>query len=262
MKTIEQFKAEQNEAMEKALAAHTKKLERAAHFANLGLPIPEYIADGTLYGAASVTYRNNGAGHKPEELRSMGAAVALFAQFAEAGLVVAAHVLKNGCTIVHPESLMKQKPRSRNEYKRDTGRHSGAYAAELRASYMHESRSLTASLDFFAILGGQLYGVCIQFGQGYIGKCPRLIPEIVEHRRNYTNRLDSRTLSPNRAAYGMADSLLKYSTGDTGPVENNADHRYLFIADDDPEDAAPVGCTHALAQLKNLAAHVDQLGAF
>lgn len=257
MKSIEEFKAEQNAAMEKALAAHTKRLQRAEHFTSAGLPIPEYIADGSLYGAASVTYRNSGAGRKPEELRSMAGAVALFAQFVDKGAVIAGHVLRDGCTIVHPETLMPQKPGARSQYKRDEGRNGGAYAAELRAHYMHEGRNLSASLEFFAMLGGQLYGVSIEFGQGYIGKCPRLAPETVEHRHSRTSRLDSRTFKANPVAYGLADSLLSYASGDNGPVKTSADHRYLFLADQDHETAAPIECSHAIAQLANLAEHVD-----
>ena len=241
MQSIEQFKAEQIAAMEKATAAHVAKLERAECFSAAGFPIPEYIADGNLYGAIHVTYRNRDA------KRTMLAAVELFGQFVAADKVIACHVLRNGCTLIHPEQHMP----ARKNYKRDTGRQSGAYAAVLKVWHMGESHSTSAEIKFFAIVGGKLFNVSIEFGTGYIGKCGALAPR-VETKRGYANRIESREYKPNPEAYALADSFMFYSFGgDSRLMQTGADHRFLFVADHD--ETGPVECSHALAQMTNLA---------
>lgn len=251
MQSIEQFRAEQLAAVEKATQAHAKRIERAECFGNAGLPVPEYIADGNLYGAISVTYRNQtiGADAKP---RSMADAIELFRQFADTGHVIACHVLRNGCTTIHPEQHM---PANKN-YKRDTGRQSGAYAAELRIYHMAKNHNTSATLEFFATLGGKLFGVSIEFGRGYIGRCDALAPRGIE-TRGYGNRVQSREFKPNPVLYGAADTMLSFSFGgDVGALKSGADHRFLFVADHDED--GPVQCTHALAQLQSVA---EQTGA-
>jgi hypothetical protein len=241
MQSIEQFKAEQIAAMEKATAAHAARLERADCFANAGFPIPEYIADGNLYGAIGVTYRNRDA------KRNMLAAVELFGQFVAANTVIASHVLRNGSTIIHPEQYMP----ARKNYKRDTGRQSAPYAALLKVWHMGESHSTSSEIKFFAAIGGKLFNVSIQFGTDYIGKCDALAPH-VHVSRDGKNRIQSREYKPNGDAYALADSFMSYSFGgDFGPIKTGADHRFLFVADHD--ETGPVECSHALAQLTNLA---------
>lgn len=257
MKSLEQFRAEQMAQLEKATAEHAERLQRAEIFGNAGLPIPEYIAEGNLFGSISVTYRNKGAGHKPEELRSMGEAVALFRQFAESGKVIPFHVLKSGCTVLHPESHMSERLK-REGYKRDAYKSAG-YAAELRVVHMVEGFHTRATLEFFAAFGGRLFRVSIEFGQGYIGQCPRLAPR-VEIERSFGGKTVARRIIQNADAHALADSMLSYSYGgDTGPNKSGADHRFLFVSDTDDDTACE--CSHAIAQLTNLADIVDGKGA-
>lgn len=226
MQSLEQFKAEQLAAMQKAEAAHVELLARAQLFTDAGLPIPDYIAKGNLFGAVSCAYRNKGAGHKPEELRSMAQALALFRLFADSGKVIAFHILKAGCTIMHPEQHMTERLK-REGYKRDAYKSTG-YAVQVSVTHIHESQHTSAELEFFAAFGGKLWRVSIEFGQGHIGRAPGLAPHMAE-RRGYGNKLESRSFEPNRDAYGLADGYLSYSYGgDMGPVKTGADHRFCL----------------------------------
>lgn len=255
MKTIEQFRAEQLAALEKSTAAHAVMLERAGLFAAAGLPIPEYIADGNLYGAICVTYQNPKS-HNGEQPRSMSQAVEMFAQFVNANTVMPFHVLKDGSsTLTHPEERMPaKKQESQYSYKRDAYKNAG-YAAMLEVHHMAESHNTSAQLEFFSTLGGKLFKVSIDFGQGYIGTCPQLAPRGVV-TRGYRNVIESRTYQPADVLSGLYDGMLSYSYGgDSGPVKTGADHRFLFVADHD--ENAPVECSHAVAQLETLAAMVD-----
>jgi hypothetical protein len=145
MKSIEEFKKEQQAAMEKAIKAHEVMLKRAEDFAALGLPIPEYIADGKTHGAVHITYRNNKS-YKSEELRSMTEAVALFAMFVNANTVIAHHVLKDGSfTSLHPEKYMPTKKASQQQYKRDAYKNSG-YAVRLDVNHAAERGHTSAEI--------------------------------------------------------------------------------------------------------------------
>lgn len=255
MKSLEQFRAEQQAAAAKAEAAHVEMLARAELIAAAGFPIPEYIAEGNLYGAVGLTYRNKATAgiREPADPRSMAQAVALFRQFAESGKVVPFHVLKASCTILHPEQHITERLK-REGYKRDAYKSAG-YAAELRVVHRVDGHHTTATLEFFAAFGGKLWGVSVEFGRGYIGQCGRLAPK-VEIERGFRNEIVARRIFPNADANALADRYLSYSYGgDYGPNKTGADHRFLFVADHD--DEGPAECSHALAQLENLAAIVD-----
>lgn len=249
MKSIEDIRQQH----EKELAAHTAKLAHAERLAALGLPVPEYIADGRTHGAVHVHYRNDCL--KPH---GMSEAVALFAQYAQAGAVIPFHVLKDGAfTTCHPEAHMPPKKGGGNPYKRDSGRHSAGYAARIGVRYDAKRGHTSANLEFFAMVDGKLFSVSVDFGRAYIGACPKLAPVAkVTRGWGYGDRIESRTFEPNRAAYAMADSLLSYGYGeDSGPIKSGADHRYLFVSDTD--ENGPCEVSHALAQLEILAAEVD-----
>ncbi len=253
MKTIEELQAQHA----KELAALTAKQGIANTFAGLGLPVPDYISDSKTHGAIHVNYGNNGQGNIPESLRSMGAAVAMFAQFAELGMVIPSKVLNDGMfTTVHPEKFMTEKM-ARGGYKIDPYR-SSSYAATLRAQYSHDSRNTRAEISFFAMVGARLYAVCVQFGQGYIGMCPKLAPVVKEHRfssgRRGTGSLESRSFEANENARSMSDALLSFGSYEASPVKTQADHRFLFVAD---TNESPADCSHAIAQLDLLAEIVD-----
>lgn len=245
MKTIEQVKAEQVAA----LARHEKMLQRAESFAAAGLPIPEYIADGKTHGAIHISYRNDIHNRRP-----MSQAVAMFANFANTGRVIPFHVLKDGCfTTMHPESRMPEKKHGR-QYARDAYKNAG-YAAELTIRHNGDNHHTAARLEFFAIVADELYSVSIDFGTDYIGACSALRPQRIESR-GYANRITSRKFAPNKNAHALADAFLTYSYGgDVGPIASGSDHRHLFVSDTD--HAGPVECSHAVAQLENLAGIID-----
>lgn len=249
MKSIEDIRAQH----EKELAAHALKLSRAETLAALGLPVPDYIADGRTHGAVHVAYWNQ---NPKATARGMSEAVALFAQYAQAGTVIPFHVLKDDAfTTCHPEAHMPPKKGGKNPYRRDSGRHSSAYAARLGVRFDAERGHTSADLEFFAIVGGVLFSVSVDFGRGYIGACHKLAP-VAKVTRGYGDRITARTFQPNTAAYSMADGFLSYSYGgDSGPIHTGADHLYLFVSDTD--ENGPVECSHAVAQLENLAAEVD-----
>jgi hypothetical protein len=242
MKTIDQIRAEGQVALDKQVAAHAEMLERAELFSTSGLPIPEYIASGNLWGAIGVSYRNdihNG--------RTMANAVELFKLFD--GKVVPFNCLKNGCTTLHPE---KHIPASKG-YKRDNYKNSD-YAAALNVNHAGDSGHTSAALEFYANVGGKLLKVSIEFGAGYIGKCPKLAP-VANISRGFRGSIEARTYNANTNAAALSDTILTYSYGDYGPIKSGADHRYLFVTD--TADSDPAECTHALTQLENLAAIVD-----
>lgn len=253
MRTLEQFKAEQS----KALAAFQKAAERAESFAASGFPIPEYVADTKCHGALHVVYRNKSTAslNEPANPRTMTQAVELFARFARAGAVLPLHVLKDGMfTTLHPESHMPPKRGGSNPYKRDSYKNAG-YVVELRVNHSDERHHTSASLEFFAIVGGELYKVGVEFGTGYIGQCPRLAPHRKE-TRGRGNRLESLSFEPNTDARTISDAMLSYGYGGgSGPIKTGADHRFLFISDTDDDE--PSECTHAIAQLEILADIVD-----
>lgn len=248
MKTIEEFRAEQ----QKALEAHTKRLARGEAFAAAGFQIPEYIAEGKTHGALHVVYRNSVINTH----RSMADAVEMFANFAKSGAVVAQHVMQDGAfTTCHPEKHMPPKRNGNNPYVVDP-MHSSPYAVCMGVRHMGENRNTSATLDFFAMVAGELYKVSIEFGTGYIGNCPKLAPSVSEERDHTGRRIISRRYLPNTDARAFSDHYLSYSYGGGGPVAEGADHRFLFVADYD-DDTQPADCSHAIAQLENLASIVD-----
>lgn len=248
MKSIEEFRAEQ----EKALTRHAEMLKRAEAFAVAGFGVPEYIADNKTHGAVHIVYRNRSSG----ELRNMGAAVDMFKAFANGGAVVAQHVMRDGSfTVCHPEKHMPPKRSGLKPYTVDP-MHSAPYAARIDVRHMGNERHHTSAvLEFFAMVGGVLYDVSIEFGTGYIGTCPKLAPS-AQTQRDARNRIISRRYLPNTDARALSDHYLSYSYGAGGPIADGADHRFLFVADYD-DDTQPADCSHALAQLENLAHIVD-----
>lgn len=239
MMTPEEFAAKQA----KELAAFQAEQRIARIISDAGLPIPNYIG-GKVHGALSLHYHNNS--HKPRPMRE---AIDLFERFP---LIVPAHVMRAGCTMVHPEKDLPERE-AKQGYKRETGaRNSGSYAARLRVSHIKGSQT-RAEIEFFARVGGVLFTVSVDFGSEYIGNCSKLAPEVVENR-NRMNRLESRVFNANRIAHVHADSLLTFASGDLGPIKESADHRYLFSADhDDGEDVAPADCEHAVSAMRAIA---------
>lgn len=253
MKSLEQFKAEQAEALE----AFQKMTARGEAFAAAGFAIPEYIAEGKCHGALHVVYRNRSTAgiNEPANPRNMAQAIDIFRQFANAGAVLPMHVLKDGySTTLHPESRMPKKKNSAYPYKRDAYKSAG-YAIELRVNHSGERHHTSASLEFFAMVGGELYSVGVEFGRGYIGTCPTLAPRVKE-ARGFRGRIEARSYDPHPDARALSDAMLSYGFGgDMGTIKTGADHRFLFVSDHDDEE--PDECTHALGQLQNLAAIVD-----
>lgn len=240
MMTPEQFAEKQA----KERAAFEREQAVAAKVAATGIPMPEYIG-GVLYGALHLTYRNDCA--KP---RSLADAIELMGQFKT---IVPFNVLRDGCTIMAPEKDLPEKDRAKG-YKRDSVRHSSSYAARLDVRHISDSPAPTAArLEFFARAGGMLLNVSIEFGMGYIGACPQMAPmyEVTRHPR--TGRIESASFAPNRVVSSMADGVIAFGSGDMGPIKKSADHRYLFVSDHGDDDCTPAECSHALAQLQNIA---------
>ena len=240
MKTIEQLQAEHAKQIETLKKQHAigKK------FSDAGLPIPEHIG-GMLHGAVHCAYHHVG---------NMSAAIDLMARFP---LLVPFAVLKNGCTVLAPESAMANSAKEKG-YVRDAMRHSSDYAAEIDVLHIQDSPGPTsAKLGFFARIEGILFDVSIAFGSGYIGTCPALAPEYVV-TRGFGQRIQSASFNANRMLYGMADSFLSYGSGDMGPIKKSADHRFLFVADHGDEECPPEQCSHALAQLRSIAEQIKE----
>lgn len=244
MKTIEQLKAEHK----KEISILQVKLQRAGAFENAGMPIPDYLADGKTYGAIGVAYWNRGA-----PLRSLSDAVELFKKFEALKMVSPFAVLKNGCTMMHPEAhLPAEKARG---YKRDIGRYSSDYAVKLSVRHDAEHRNTSANLEFFAIVSGLLYSVCIDFGTEYIGNCSKLAPVSEIQRDARTDRIVSSKFKPNTIAFSLADNYLSFAYGgDPAGRATGADHRYLFVSDTEGDGAE---CSHAIGQLENLAGMIE-----
>lgn len=245
MMTPEEFAAKQ--AKELAVFQAEKRIARI--ISDAGLPIPDYIG-GKVHGALSLHYRNNT--QKPRPMRE---AIELFERFP---MIVPAHVMRAGCTIVHPENDLPERE-VKQGYKRETGtRRSGSYSARLRVSHIHRSQT-RAELEFFARVGGVLFTVSVGFGSEYIGDCSKLAPEMVE-TRGHGNRIESRVFNANRIAHAHADSLLTFASGDMGSIKESAEHCYLFLADhDDGEDVTPSDCEHAFSAMRAIA---DAIGEY
>ena len=241
MKTLEQLQAEHAKQIEALKAQHAI----GQIFTDAGLPVPEYIG-GKLYGAIGVTYRKIGA---------LTAAIDLMTRFP---VLVPFAVLRDGCTILAPESAIKASEKKRN-YKRDVTRNGADYACQIDVRHINDSPAPTfATLNFYARVRGVLFSVSIEFGKGYIDSCPRLAPQYVINRgRN--GRIESATFNANPIVYSMADSLLVYASGDMGPVKTSANHHYLFVSDYGDDECKPAeGATHAIDQLRNLAAQIGE----
>lgn len=237
MTTLEQFQAKQAEE----LKAFQAKQARDAAILATGIPEPTYIG-GKLFGAQTIMYANRG--HN----RTLTQALEHFKCFN----IVPFNVLRNGSVILFPEKHLQEKEKN---YKRDSYK-SGDYAAKIEVGFMKDSPANTfAKLCFFAMQGGILMNVTIEFGTGYIGSCEKLRPRAVESYNG--NRAVSRSYSGNDAMNGFADSVLSYASGDTGPLKTSADHRYLFIAEQEGELPA-TECKHALAQLANVASYLGE----
>ena len=248
MKSIEEFRAEQ----QKALDAHIKKTARGDAFGAAGFDVPDYISDTKCHGAFSVSYWNRST----EAPRTMSGAVEMFAKFAKAGAVVAQHILRDGAfTTCHPEKHMPPKKGGNNPYQVDP-MHPGPYAVRLDVRHMADGFRTSAGLSFFVMVAGELFDVSIDFGAGYIGNCAKLAPSAQVQKNQTGTRVISRRYLPNIEARAMADHYLSYSYGAGGPIADGADHRFLFVADYD-DDTEPADCSHALAQLENLSAIVD-----
>jgi len=197
-------------------------------FANNGLPVPDYIG-GALYGAIGVTYRN---GNK--NLRGLQQAFEIFKKFKQ---IVPFNILKNSCTMLHPERLLPEKEKSKG-YKIDS-MHSGDYAAMLCVSHIHQSHT-RASFDFFASVDSVAFKVSIDFGTAYIGMCPQLAPVTKEDR--VLNKLVARHFAQNAILRAHSSHYLSYASGDTGPVKTSSDHRYLFLSDYSDSIVTPDDC--------------------
>lgn len=231
--TPEQFAEKQA----RELAAFKAEQELAARIEATGIPMPDYF-NSKLYGAQCLTYRNDRT--NPRTLR---AALEMFKGFT----IVPANVLRRSCTIIAPEKDLPE--RQKNEgYKRDDCRNGGDYAAIVDVQHIQDSPAPTAAkLSFYARAGGMLLNVSIEFGSGYIGSCPGLTPKRREER-GANGRLVSARFEPNAVMNGAADSVLSYGSGDMGPIKKSSDHRFLFIAENGPDDISGAVCAHAIAQ--------------
>ena len=238
MTTLEQFQAKQAEE----LKAFQAKQARDAAILATGIPEPTYIG-GKLHGAQTIMYANRAYN------RTLTQALEHFKCFN----IVPFNVLKDDSfTILFPEKHLQEKEKG---YKRDSYKTSG-YAVDLRVSHIQGSPApTTARLEFFAMNGGILFDVTIEFGTGYIGASPMLRPKAVESYNG--NRTVARSFAPNDALNGIADSHIHFASGDTSPLKTSADQRFLFVAEQE-DDLPGSECKHALAQLTNLASYLGE----
>jgi len=241
MMTPEQFAEKQA----KERAAFELEQSRANIFIEAGLPVPDYISSGHLHGAVYVTYRNDAL--NPHGIRG---AIDIFKQFP---VIVPCNVLRSSCTMIHPEKHLPEKEQKQG-YKRG-GCQNGDYAAYVKVDHIRNSQT-KASIEFFAIVGGKLFDVSVEFGRDYIGNCGRLAPNPVE-TRGRGGRLESRTFNASPLMNGMFDTFISYASGDIGPIKESASHCYFLSAENGEENKPPSDCSHALGMLENLA---DALG--
>lgn len=258
MKTLEQLRAEH----EKQIAALQAESAIAESIAAAGMPVPDYVG-GKLWGAVNITYRNRTATSKDEGAsigsgrRSMSQAIDLFEKFAE---VVPFNVLSDGgCTTMAPQKMLP--PKDAAKYTKRHMYSPGDYAVQLQVKHSAESHcgaNTKAELEFFAMVGGRLYCVSIEFGTGYIGSCPQLSP-ITRTARGYRDRVESRSYEPRAEVSAQHDGMISYGHGgDMGPVKTGADHRHLFVAECHDDNLSAMECEHARECLRTIA---EQTGA-
>lgn len=241
MQTIAQLEAEHA----KKLAELKREHAMAQKFIDAGLPAPDFVG-GWLYGSEIAYFRKAG---------NLADAVALFERFER---LVPFNVLRDSSCILTPEKYFKPGRFNKNA-KRDTGRQSSDYAVKIDVNYIADSpRGGSASLDFWAFVGDTLFRIEIEFGTGYIGSCPQLLP-VRQVQRDFRNHLISQTFNANSMLYGMADTMISWSSGDMGPIKKSAQHTYLFVADHaDDEGKASDIATHALAQLRSVSENMGE----
>lgn len=242
MQTLEEFKAEQEAAAAKALAAHERKLGVAEAFVKAGLPIPEYMGSH-IFGMFHVSYWN-----RDKNPRSMGQAIDLFETFVNSGVVMPLHYMKDGTfTTLAPALWLKDK----GKYKKDSYRPQG-YACKLGVTYSKDGGHVSAKLEFYALIGGNKFNVGIDFGTGYIGTRSQLMP--VTHWNSTRQGEDGKLVkvSPNLIASSLSDQCVNFSYGGGHPGNlSGADHRYLFLSDTDNDE--PSVCGYAIERLRLLA---------
>lgn len=237
MKTLAQLEIEQAKQREVLQAQHAI----AEMFTNAGLPVPDYIG-GKLFGATDVTFWNRGA-----NLRDLSGAISIFEN---CPLIVPFNVLRNGSTILTPESDLPEKNKA---YKRDVVRNAGDYALLISTEYMHDSsNNRTAELQFFTRIDNRLFNVSVNFGTGYIGRCDQLMPRVTETKGNGYNP-STREFHPNEVLRACSTTYLNYDTGEqSSRLRNSSSLKYLFSADM-PGDAPPSQCAaHAIEQLQSV----------
>lgn len=246
MKTIEEFKAEQEAAATKALAAHERKLGIAEAFVKAGLPIPEYMGSH-IFGMLHVAYWNK----HYDNPRSMGQAIDLFETFEKAGVVMPLHYMKDDMfTTLAPALWLKDK----KKYKKDSYRSAG-YACKLGVTYNKDGGHVEAKLEFYALIGGNKFNVTINFGTGYIGTCPALRPETSWNSTRTGEAGKLVKVSHNPIANSFSDHCVNFSYGGSNSGDlAGADHRYLFLSDTDNDE--PSVCGYAIERLRLLAEEV------
>ena len=247
MMTREEFQAQQA----KALAVFEQQSTIGEAFAAAGLPIPEYIADGTCHGWTGVAFRNDI--HKP---RGLGWATELFSKFPT--IIPATKMKGASSTTIHPESRLTDGMKKKG-YARDSLRGSQDYACWISTRYIHDSRNISAELEFFAQVGPHFVKVSIAFGKDYIGACAALRPLADEQRgANNGNRVISRTFKPRPELLRHVDSWFNWGGYESGPIKNNFDAEYLILSDNEDQELQAVECLHALEALRLIA---EEMGA-
>lgn len=223
MKTMDQLKMEQAQA----LAA----LERA-HAIAAAAPIPPDMVTSETSRAPWLTYKT----------KTLAEALAIAGAFP---VVVPFESWRGTFTMLKPEELLTA---------RETAAYSangGPYAFSIRVDH-GEHYGPRARLAFFARIDTGMVHTHVEFGAGYIGACPQL-RAIVKVTRGRGDRIESKHFEANAEARAVADKVISWATGETGPIRHSAEFEYLFCADrNEPGPADAIG-SHALAALRTLA---------
>jgi hypothetical protein len=229
MKTIQQLQAEQAQA----LAALTREHEIAN-----AMPVPPHAAMLCGKRAPWITY-------KVANLRD---ALSVFDSFASRARIVNMEHTRGTFTHLCPPSDVSSE--------RNPPEHQGDYCIALSVDE-GEGFGPNVDLMFYAETSAGLCRVyCKLEPASGPARWHNFRAQQVVERDRRTERILSRAYTPNAALNGYADHVLRYASGDMGPVKTAAHMVYAFVADDGQ------ACTvfdHARAQLTTLA---QELGAW
>lgn len=130
----------------------------------------------------------------------------------------------------------------------------GPYFAALDVS-QGEGFGPTVTLFFFARLGADICKVRIQLQRRYESRFGQYGASFVPDSRGNGKRLDHRdsyrrgTWRENGTLYGMADSSIKWGTGD----DKSAHFTYYILADNEGDEGEAYSDMHARPTLENIA---------